>query len=214
MDIEEEVSILEHDCSKVLTLSGEKIYLVIKQHFITIIPSLLLIFFLAWFFLLIGTVIMVLYKELILLSSIFMLLTISTALGLFAQTLINWYFHMYIVTSKKLLEIHYSPISSHIASEILLDRVKCTEVDMRTEGLIYQFLDIGSVSITFDRPTHQQEYIISSIKNYRVVGALMANKFIRSTTENPSKPQDRWFKDKDSDRYIYTEDFERPPIQT
>ena len=59
-------------------------------------------------------------------------------------------------------------------NNVIISQVKSTEIDVEMEGILAQLLDIGSVIITFDRPTHQQEFYMHIIKDPKSVGFLLA----------------------------------------
>ncbi|MBI4092132.1 MAG: hypothetical protein HY427_02945 [Candidatus Levybacteria bacterium] len=79
------------------------------------------------------------------------------------RSIIDWYFSFYIATNRKIIEVSYRPLSSREVNEVLLDQVKCTEIDSKVGGAINEFLDIGDVIVTFDRPTHQEEFVFENV---------------------------------------------------
>lgn len=170
--------------SRFITLPGEKLIFAQRKHWLAVgLPIFILsvmgimclaslivtsLFFMNYMFLLIPAYLLLL---------IFML---SLALKL----IINWYFNIYIVTNRKIMEISYSPLSSHQTNEVLLDQVKCTEIDTKIEGLINDFLDIGQVIITFDRPTHQEEFVFNYMESPRTIEAYLQGALYRNTFQN------------------------------
>lgn len=164
-----------------LTFPDEKIILVKRQHRFVLLPPLFIIGALTL------TLIILSYVALIILLSFYEIFFISVLIIfnitvlLIAKNIVEWYFHIYIVTNRKLLEVYYVPLSSYVINDVLLDQVKCTEIDIRTNGFFYELLNIGDVAITFDRPTHQNEYIFSQIKDARGTGALLTNHLIKGS---------------------------------
>ena len=109
----------------------------------------------------------------------------SVALSFITKNIIDWYFHMYILTTRKMLEIRYTPLSSYIMNDVLLDKVNCTEIDFRTKGIVNELLDIGDVVITFDRPTSQEEFVLRDIKSCHKLGSFLTRKLMdRETHES------------------------------
>src|SRR5581483_8347748 len=98
---------------------------------------------------------------------------ITTLLG--TKIIVDWYAHLYLVTSHKLMEICYAPLFSHTINEVLLNQVRCTEIDVNIGGAVREFLDMGSITITFDRPTHQEEFVLSNISQPNVIGPVLAD---------------------------------------
>lgn len=101
--------------------------------------------------------------------------------------IIDWYYHIYIVTNKKILEVNYAPLFSHEINEVLLEQVRCTEIDIRAHGILSQLLDTGDVVLTFDRPTHQEELALTYIKNPKELGVLLSG-YLNISIDAPYSP--------------------------
>lgn len=151
--------------AKFVNLPGEELILVERKHWSTFVMPLALL-------VIIGAIASagIIIASSFLTDYIFLLipallLTISFILSLAVRSIIDWYFNLYIVTNRKIMELSYIPLSSHQTNSILLDQVKCTEIDTKIEGLINDLLDIGHVVITFDRPTHKEAFILEHLHN-------------------------------------------------
>ena len=103
----------------------------------------------------------------------FFLVTLLTW-SLNVRALIHWCFHIYIATNKQVIEVHYSPLFSHEINSVLLDQIRCTEIDVEMHGLIPEMIGIGNVEITFDRPTHKDEFVIRGIRSPRAIAKLFS----------------------------------------
>jgi hypothetical protein len=101
----------------------------------------------------------------------------SVVITLSIKSVIDWYFNIYIVTNKKITEICYKPLSSRQVSGILLNQVRCTEIDTKINGIINEFLDVGDIIITFDRPTHQEEFVLTDIEDPKRIETYLENSF-------------------------------------
>lgn len=88
---------------------------------------------------------------------------------------VDWYFHFYILTNHRVLEISYRPFFSDKINNVILNQVKSTEIDIESNGIINRIFDMGHVTVTFDRPTHQEEFIFANIKNPKSVGFLLCD---------------------------------------
>lgn len=102
------------------------------------------------------------------------LATFITFLFVFLESLalraiLDWYFNIYVLTTRRIIEISYSPLASHKINQVLLDQVRCTEIDTKIEGIVNDLLNIGHVIITFDRPTHQEELVLEYVKDPRKI---------------------------------------------
>lgn len=183
--------ILEHDWSAFVTLEKEKLLLAKREHWITLIGPIFLICFLSLFFFLTAVILFYVYSS-ILIFGILCAIILLLNLTLISKILIEWAFHLYIITNRKILELRHSPFTETILNDIMLDQVKCTEIDVHTNGPMEQLLDVGDIGVTFDRPTHQQEFMIRNIQHYQKVGALLRDELI--TNHDKEGEKSRWFR--------------------
>ena len=196
---------INYSDSNFLNLEGEEVHLVLRPHGLTLMPSIVLLGFLVIALVSAITAAGV-YLSLSLLSILGLLSVIIFGLFILGQTILGWYLHLYVVTSRKILELSYSPFGDCIINNILLDQVRCTEVDMHSPGFFYQLLDIGNISITFDRPTHQQEFLIEKIKDYRKVGNHISTLLVPHEKPFGKDLEALWIRDRtDPARFTYTE---------
>lgn len=114
-----------------------------------------------------------------------LLVIISSTLTLILKAVIDWHFHLFIVTNRKILEVNYSPCFFYNINGVLLDQVRCTEIDEKKHGILNELVDMGDVVITFDRPTHQEDFIFTDIHNPRNVANLLSNMFATMDKETP-----------------------------
>lgn len=122
--------------------------------------------------------------------------------GLFIRETVHWYFHIYTITNHKIIEIRYSPLSSEISNSILLDQLRCTEIDAELHGFIAELFDIGNVTITFDRPTHQEEFTLKNIRSPRKTANLLSSKLHMLPQDNKSM----WTRTSGRQQYTYLEE--------
>lgn len=181
-----EGNMVEQDASKFATLPDEKVLVVKREHWSTLVPQLGINLLLCVVFIAGAVTLYLTYSSII----TFIIITCATllfALHITAKTVVEWSFHLYIVTTRKLLELRHSPVASSAVDDVILDQVRCTEVDSHTHGILEQIMDVGDIDITFDRPTHQQEFNIRHIEHYQKVGSLLRDALIApksGTTEN------------------------------
>ncbi len=111
-------------------------------------------------------------------------LIITFFLTLSANEFINWYFHFYLVTKRKIVEVWNTPFGKYFINEIMLDRVKCTEVDISSNGVLNQLLRIGDVTVTFDRPTqHRDSFIFQNVSNANSIREILSDYFSEDRKE-------------------------------
>lgn len=185
-------------------LPGENAAITTKQHVFAIIPPLIIAAILgvgaiAVFFA-ISAYLHVFAPLMLLGGSMIVLLT----LGLIVKILVDWYFHLYLVTNRRILEIAYKPFFSQDVNDVLLDQVRCTEIDVKIHGYINALVDIGDIIITFDRPTHKQEFVLHNIKSPRSYETLLGH--LLNTPKQMMNTQTIWYRQDDSERpYAFTE---------
>lgn len=180
-----------------LTLDGEQLIYSIRQHWLTLIPlfavnALFLIFVFIFVFVFYALV-PAYFLNSLLLALIFLIILAEV----FVKELVEWYFHFYIITNRKIVEVTYKPLSSRVINEVLLDQVRCTEVDVEMCGMLSEILNIGNVMLTFDRPTHEETFTIKRIKGPRKIAMHLGDSF-------EAKYENRiWYKDKNNKKYSY-----------
>ena len=186
-----------------LMLPGEKIILHHRQHRIAIlVPIMLTVIFGSLALFILSAFFLWAYNaaHMMLLSDTIVLLVI---LSLITRVCVDWYFHVYMVTNRRILEIQYRPFFSQDVNDVLLDQVRCTEVDVKIHGYVHGLIDVGDIIITFDRPTHEQEFVLHDIKSPRKVGTLLGD--LLNTPKNPiNATANIWHKGKN--RYGFTEE--------
>ncbi len=121
-------------------------------------------------------------------------------IGIISKLIIDWYGHLYVVTTHKILDIHCVPFFSHKVSEVLLNQVRCTEVDIRMKGMLNHLLDKGDIVITFDRPTHQDGFVIADIKSPMLVGTALLDSFNKIRYVQNQK--EFWIRNKEEPRRL------------
>jgi hypothetical protein len=179
-----------------LTLKDERLLLVKRRHPFVVIMPILLIGCLTLFFISSGFVV---FQEFFVSSAMFfvtILLLTSIAISLITKAIVDWYFHVYILTSRRILELRYSPLTSSVINDVLLDKVSCTEIDIRTNGFLNELIDMGDVIITFDRPTHQEEFTLRDVQESHGLATYLTRQLIdgATTTSQGVIPQTIWFK--------------------
>lgn len=85
----------------------------------------------------------------------------------------------------------YIPLSSYNVNDVFLEQVKCTEIDIRMRGFIREMLGIGDIAMTFDRPTHDVEFVLSNVTHARQIGSLLTHLLM---TPNSSTEPAQWYK--------------------
>jgi hypothetical protein len=178
-----------------LTLRDEKLLLVKRRHPFVVILPILFIACLTLFFIISAYVI---FQNYFVSSSLFFVTTfllISIAISLSTKTIVDWYFHMYILTNRKILELQYTPLTSYVVNDVMLDRVSCTEIDLHTHGLLNELIDMGDISLTFDRPTHEEEFTLRDVQNSHQLANYLTQHLIDDNNQhNFPTYQPIWFK--------------------
>lgn len=196
------------------SLSGEEVIFVVRKHWFSLLSSFLVIAFLAVLFIVLSFFV---FLELLISIPLFAtslgVLCILAAVG-YIHTVSDWYFHVYILTNRRLFEVYFSPLSTSIDTEILLDQVKCTEVDTRVRGFIEELLQIGDVMLTFDRPTHQQEFVLSSIENPRDIATILNKSLLQVHVKESGHENKVWYHPQNrKEKYIFIDEIRRGGVR-
>lgn len=160
-----------------LTLESEQIIHSTREHWLTLLPLFAINAFLV---LLAGTFVFTLsvfsasYFFLSVLVALIFLIVITQVT---IKEIVEWYFHFYIITNRKIVEVAYRPLFSRSINEVLLDQVRCTEVDVEMRGIFSEVLNIGNVMLTFDRPTHEETFTLKRIRDPRRVAMHLGDSF-------------------------------------
>ncbi|HWY79421.1 MAG TPA: hypothetical protein VNW29_03620 [Candidatus Sulfotelmatobacter sp.] len=179
-----------------LTLKDEQLLLVKRKHPFVVLGPVLITGLLTLFF--ISTA-FVIFQDFFVSSSLFFvttLLLISIAISLCTKTIVDWYFHMYILTNRKILELRYTPLTSYIVNDVMLDRVNCTEIDLMSNGFFNEIIDMGDIVITFDRPTRQEEFVLKDIQGSHELTTYLTQQLLDGAPQPTSLMQQNtiWFK--------------------
>ena len=186
-----------HKEERILFRKRQHWFLLIVPVFFSIIISIAATLSLYYFFILktsqIGLFI----------SSVFVVILIATSA--IAKIVVDWHCHFYILTTNRILEVCYKPLFSNYINNVILNQVKSTEIDIEKAGIINQLLDMGNVIVTFDRPTHQEEFRLMNIKNPKEIGFLMSDVLDIEKPDMMSSPM--WYKSKNEEnRFRITEE--------
>ncbi len=178
----------------------EKILLRQRQHGFTLflpIVGVTLISFLSMVIVLAAAII---FPSQIILFAILALVILAVTSSELAKIIVDWYFHFYILTGHRILEVSYRPFFSDKINNVILNQVKSTEIDIESNGIISKILDMGNVTVTFDRPTHQEEFVFANMKNPRAIGFLLCDALDTTKPEIQIKePKVTWFKQRKKD---------------
>ncbi|MFI5265118.1 MAG: hypothetical protein ACHQT7_00020 [Candidatus Levyibacteriota bacterium] len=198
-------TLTQEDVKKFLTPGDETLILAVREHSIPLLLRILQLGIAETLFT-VGATIAAYVISHDIIFSIAVLLTLGLISGgLAIRELVHWYFHLYLITTKKILEVRYNPLFSELSSSVLLDQVRCTEIDAEMHGFISEILDLGNVRITFDRPTHQEEFVLKNIRSPRKIANHLSTHLYSSMKQEVDINQEVWFKNLHTDKYQFTE---------
>lgn len=189
---------------KFMLFDDEELIFACREHWLPlvfrIIKQTLLGFMLA---VTVGAVIyFTMYSISLVLVCFFLVILIGSLIVV--RDLIHWSFHLYIATTKQIIEIHYSPLLAEAINSILLDQIRCTEIDVDMYGILPELIGIGNVELTFDRPTHKEQFIIRGIRSPRVIANLLSaqiHQIVPNSLTQVQKPL--WVKELKKNKYRF-----------
>jgi hypothetical protein len=167
----------ESEYQHFLTFPEERLILATRQHrFYVIFPIIILaVISISLLMALIVFMLAQIYSVYTFVS-LFMLLTVLT-IALVIKVISDWYYHFYIVTSRKIVEITCNPLFSHIINGVLLDQVRIVEIDAHIDGFINDIFDMGSVEIDFDTMSHKASFALHGIEEPNETSRLLSHSF-------------------------------------
>jgi hypothetical protein len=184
--------------SSPLFSNDEQVLLLKRRHVITLVQDMVVLVIAALFLsaaAYFGFVYVLHDPFLFLLAFLFFSFVVFSST---VKAIINWYYHIYIVTDHRLLEIKYRPFFCEDVIDILLDQVRCTEVNIQTAGVINQLFNKGDVLITFDRPTHEPGFKFKNIPYPHETAVFLSHVLIPEINHGQKEPG-RWVKIQDKD---------------
>ena len=171
---------LEWNIEKMLSSPGEKVLFAVRKHSFTMLVPIVGTLFFTLLFSIIGWGVLFYFHigmgMIVALEGMMWVMVLTACIGMY----VSWYFHVYAITERRILEISYRPLSSEFVNNVLLDQVRCTEIVARTDGLLNHILDMGSLLICFDMPTHEDE-----IQFFHIASPHQAGKRVGSLLNSP-----------------------------
>lgn len=155
---------LAQDCVNFcLTLPGERVLVSKRQHPFTLILRIAGIVFIWVILISFGIIASTLINSPPLFF-IYLLLITAITTNTALKVAIDWYYHVYIVTDRKILEIRSKPLFSDKIDNVILDQVRTTEIDTNIPSILHELLDMGDVVLGFDRPSHDRPFVLTDIR--------------------------------------------------
>lgn len=196
-------NLYQEELGKFITFPGERVIVGIREHYVPLLFRILKILLVVFSAVIGVSIITFAFVNNFFLMVIASLLIAFAGSSFILQELVHWYFHLYIVTDRKILEIKYHPLISETTNSVLLDQIKCTEIDAEVYGFIPELLDMGDVKITFDRPTHQEEFVLRGIRSPRRISNLLSSELNKDHGNNEEQMQQIWFKNRAKNRFQF-----------
>ncbi|OGG16882.1 hypothetical protein A3D77_06445 [Candidatus Gottesmanbacteria bacterium RIFCSPHIGHO2_02_FULL_39_11] len=167
-----------------MNLPGEELLFANRQHFLILISPIVTIAALTILFFSLVFILSI-FRVIAPLTSILLCLTISfLAVSLVMKSIYDWYNRIYIVTTRKILDISLSPFSD-IIDEVLLDQVQITEIDVKIKNIIFEFLNLGDIIIRFDSPSHEGLFVLSNLASPQEIGMFLGDKLETVMSNSP-----------------------------
>lgn len=168
---------LQLENGKTITIgnTAEKIFLRRRKHWFVLVHPILYLFLGYIFILTVSFIASYMFPQLRIVALPFAILITILFINIVVKLIIDWLFHFYVLTDKRILDIQYSPLFKDVINNVILSQVKTTEVSFESKGFVNRFFNIGDVILTFDRPTHEDEFTLADIADPKDICFLMAN---------------------------------------
>ncbi len=184
---------------------GEQILLRCKKHWGVFLFPIITLFLLYFLSAVLSFIVLVNFLSNVTLFALTSLVLLAFTTSFALKLLVDWHYHFYILTTHRILEVCQEPLFLDHINNVILSQVKSTEIDVDAKGIVSILLDMGDVTVTFDRPTHQEVFLLSNIKNPKAVGMMLADALDAGRPDTMRSPI--WFRSKDSKhQFKITED--------
>lgn len=180
-----------------LTLPDERLLLAKRKHWLAVAIQIVMFLVVATIFLVIAVAFFTTLFPSFLLAVVSVATIFLFSTTLITKCIVDWYCHLYIVTTHRILELCHVPLFSDHQSDVLLDQLRVTEIDVKKEGVVAELLNIGAVTITFDRPTHQEMFMLIDIEDPEMVGTFLGSALVDGVRHNPQR--EVWYRKKEVD---------------
>jgi len=194
----------QYDLRHLLTLPEEELLISKRKHWIvTLIPIVTVLFICLMAIVSISGFFLIYLSSIILAISSTLLIT-EIGAGIIIKIIADWYYHIFIITTRRILELEHAPLFSEQINDVILDQVRITEIDVKIRSVIEELLNIGDVIIAFDRPSHQETFSLCKVRDPGAVGAALADRLELLMHEMPI-----WFnRSRPEDIYKFSQDIE------
>lgn len=173
---------IEKKLQNFLEMPGEEVILYTREHWIFLLRNFMSILIITVIFSFISLFVLAYFHTLLLFTPVILSL-LAFLFSAITKICIDWYFHIYLITTHKLMEIFYSPFFLYKTNTILLDQVRCTEIDEGKQGILEEVFDFGNITLTFDRPTHSEEFVLQRVGDPTHIAITLRN-FLTSSDQN------------------------------
>lgn len=179
------VDLSEKELKNFITSPDEKIFVLKREHPITLVSPVIFSLITA------GLVTSLTYFVAVFLfhsPNLYIglsLLTLVTTISLITKSIVDYYFHFFVVSNRKILEMTVMPLYKDKINDVLLDQVRITEIDVRMNNIINEVFDMGDVIIEFDRPSHLELFTLNNISNPKEIGTLLTRELQSVMHDSP-----------------------------
>lgn len=153
----------------------EKILCIQRQHWI--VPLFPMMITIILFFLALAAGIFLFFQKIFIIPQSIIW---SLALTVFSFLIISeiyafmyWYYQFYIITSKRILHIHFFRIGGYHSDEVFLEISPEREIDRRPPNVFYDLLGIENVFVYFHRAERPEPFIFQLPSNAEEIEALL-----------------------------------------
>lgn len=111
---------------------------------------------------------------------------------LLLKVLIDWKLNFVTVFDEQIVETRCSPLLFCNTTQILLNKVITTEIDVKVKNPLQELFDVGEVSLLFDEFSHERTLKLEYIKKPREVADLLRKAFDKKNGYIPTSISNRY----------------------
>ncbi len=163
-----DTNFISHDEVKhFITLNDEELILAKRKHWFVTLTPIVNTVFLVMMFIAFSYVGFLLYFSSYLLFIVTGLFAIVAGVSRIMKVIIGWYCHLYIVTTRRIIEIRHVPFSSYHVNDLLLDQMRVAEIDVDVGTIFNELVGKGDVIIQLDQLAREHAFRMSDVADPR-----------------------------------------------
>lgn len=117
-------------------------------------------------------------------ATLVMAVTFTSLLALATYIFLHWFYMFYIITSKRLMHVHFFRIGGFHLDEVLHERTDPLEIDREPKNFFLDFLGIEDIYVYFHRFERPEPFIFETPENSNRIEELLEEHLLTRKERN------------------------------